>query len=79
MKDTTSSSAFSNLTKPRNSASLRHLLANILTIAICAIIFGCDDFNSMEEYCSGQLQPDTFCDISYLIGDILPFAVCNRS
>ena len=56
MKDTTISTAFSHLTEPRNSASLRHPLVNILTIAICAIICGCDDFNSMEEYGKSKIK-----------------------
>jgi len=48
MTETTISKAFSDLTDPRKSA--KHPFINILTIAICAIISGCDNFNAMEEY-----------------------------
>ena len=56
MKETTISQAFSHLTEPRNSVSVRHPLINILTIAICAIISGCDDFNAIEEYGKSKVK-----------------------
>ena len=56
MKETTISQAFSHLTEPRNSASVRHPLINILTIAVCAIISGCDDFNAIEEYGKSKIK-----------------------
>jgi predicted transposase YbfD/YdcC len=66
MKETSISQAFSHLTEPRNSASLRHPLINILTIAICAIISGCDDFNAMEEYGKSKIKWfRKFLDLQY--------------
>lgn len=56
MKETTISQAFKDLTEPRISASVRHPLVNILTIAICAIISGCDDFNAIEEYGKSKVK-----------------------
>jgi len=56
MKETTISQAFSELTEPRNSASVRHPLINILTISICAIISGCDNFNAIEEYGKSKIK-----------------------
>jgi len=56
MKETSITKAFSHLTEPRNSASVRHPLINIITIAICAIISGCDSFNDMEEYGHSKLK-----------------------
>ena len=56
MKETTISRAFSHLTEPRVAASLRHPLINILTIAVCAIISGCDDFNAIEEYGKSKIK-----------------------
>ena len=56
MKETTISQAFSHLSEPRNSASVRHPLINILTISICAIISGCDNFNAIEEYGKSKIK-----------------------
>ncbi len=50
MTETTISKAFGDLTDPRINRNLRHPLVNIITISICAIICGCDDFCSIEEY-----------------------------
>lgn len=50
MLETTISKVFHDLTDPRIDRALRHPLINILTISICAIISGCDDFNAIEEY-----------------------------
>lgn len=50
MTETTISKAFGELTDPRINRNLRHPLVNIITISICAIICGCDDFCSIEEY-----------------------------
>ncbi len=55
----------------------RHPLINIITISICAIIGGCDDFCSIEEYGKSKQEwfaefldlphgipsHDTFCDV----------------
>lgn len=56
MKETTISKIFCNLTDPRNRASVRHPLINILTIAICGIISGCDNFNTIEEYGKSKIK-----------------------
>ena len=56
VKETTISRAFSHLTEPRIAASLRHPLINILTIAVCAIISGCDNFNAIEEYGKSKIK-----------------------
>jgi predicted transposase YbfD/YdcC len=50
MATTTISKAFDSLTDPRIARTKRHPLINILTISICAIIAGCDDFQSISEY-----------------------------
>lgn len=50
MSVTTISKAFEHLTDPRIDRTKRHPLINILSIAICAIIAGCDDFQSISEY-----------------------------
>jgi len=50
MIETSISKAFGDLTDPRIKRRLRHPLINILTISICAIICGCDDFCAIEEY-----------------------------
>ena len=50
MKNTTISQVFNNLTDPRMDRRKRHSLVNILTISICAVICGCDDFSAIEEY-----------------------------
>jgi len=58
MTETTISKAFGELTDPRINRNLRHPLVNIITISICAIICGCDDFCSVEEY--GNSKADWF-------------------
>jgi predicted transposase YbfD/YdcC len=58
MTETTISKAFGDLTDPRINRRLRHPLVNILTISICAIICGCDDFCAIEEY--GKAKIDWF-------------------
>ena len=50
MSTTTISEAFKDLTDPRINRTKLHPLINILTITICAIIAGCDDFQSISEY-----------------------------
>ena len=64
MTETTISKAFSDLTDPRKSA--KHPFINILTIAICAIISGCDNFNAMEEYAKSKIKWfRKFLDLTY--------------
>ncbi len=56
MKESTISQVFSEISDPRNAASVRHPLINILTITICAIISGCDNFNDIEEYGKSKIK-----------------------
>jgi hypothetical protein len=58
MKETTISQTFSLLKVPRMDRSKRHPLVNIITISLCAIISGCDDFCSIEQY--GQAKQAWF-------------------
>ena len=58
MKETTISQTFSKITDPRINRCKRHSLVNILTISICAIICGCDDFSAIAEY--GKSKKDWF-------------------
>lgn len=41
---------FSDLPDPRRSQGRRHKLIDILTIALCAVLCGADDFTEMEEF-----------------------------
>jgi hypothetical protein len=50
MATTTISKAFDSPTDPRIDITKRHPLINILTISICAIIAGYDNFQSISEY-----------------------------
>jgi len=56
MIETSISKAFGGLTDPRIKRRLRHPLINILTISICAIICGCDDFCAIEEYGNSKID-----------------------
>jgi predicted transposase YbfD/YdcC len=56
MKQTTISQAFCQLTDPRHSRTRRHSLVNILTMAICAIISGCNDFNMIDEFSRAKID-----------------------
>lgn len=76
MTETTISKALGELTDQRINRGLRHPLVNILTISICAIIAGCDDFCATEQYGQSGIEwfrrfldlkhgtpnHDTFCD-----------------
>ena len=42
----------------RRNKNLRHSLPNVLTIALCGIICGCEEFTEMEEF--GQAKFDFF-------------------
>jgi hypothetical protein len=50
MTPTTISTTFSSLTDPRMERTKYHSLVNILTLSICAIIAGCNDFKAISEY-----------------------------
>lgn len=50
MTPTTISKTFATLSDPRVDRTKYHPLINIVTISICAIIAGCDDFASISEY-----------------------------
>ena len=56
MTETTISKAFGELTEPRINRNIRHPLVNIITISICAIICGCDDFKSIEQYGNSKIE-----------------------
>ncbi|WP_245737452.1 ISAs1 family transposase [Xenorhabdus japonica] len=58
MKATTLSNTFGHLTDPRLNRTKQHLLIDILTISICAVICGCESFNAIEEY--GKSKEDWF-------------------
>ncbi|HEX9718208.1 MAG TPA: ISAs1 family transposase [Ramlibacter sp.] len=49
---------FGELPDPRRQAGRRHYLSDLLTIAICAVICGADDFESMAEF--GQSKWEWF-------------------
>ena len=80
MTETTISKAFSDLTDPRIQRRIRHPLVNILTISICAIICGCDDFYSIEEYGQSKIKWfDSFLDLKHGIPSHDTFSdVLNR-
>ncbi len=77
MTPTTISKVFSSVSDPRMNRTKRHSLTNILTISICAIIAGCDDFEAISEYGKSKISwfaefldlthgipsPDTFNDV----------------
>ncbi|MCH9691200.1 MAG: ISAs1 family transposase [Gammaproteobacteria bacterium] len=50
VKETTITQAFGDLTDPRMRRTQLHSLTSIITISICAIISGCNDFCSIAEY-----------------------------
>lgn len=47
---------FSQLSDPRRSQGRRHKLIDILTIALCAVLCGADDFTEIEEF--GQTKEE---------------------
>jgi hypothetical protein len=64
MRATTISQLFAALTDPRMSRRRDHSLLNILTISLCAIISGCEDFNAIEMYGKSKLDWfKTFLDL----------------
>uniref|UniRef100_UPI0018AFEB50 transposase family protein n=1 Tax=Xenorhabdus bovienii TaxID=40576 RepID=UPI0018AFEB50 len=58
MQATTLSHAFGHLTDLRVNRTKQYALIDILTISICAVICGCEDFNAIEEY--GKSKEDWF-------------------
>ena len=54
---TTIKDYFSNITEPRDS-NKRHNLLDIITLALCAVICGCDGWEQMEEF--GHTKYDWF-------------------
>jgi predicted transposase YbfD/YdcC len=56
MTPTTISKVFSSLEDPRMDRAKHHPLINIITISICAIIAGCDDFQSISEYGKSKIN-----------------------
>lgn len=66
MTPTTISKAFAHLSDPRMDRTKYHPLINILTIAICAIIAGCNDFASISEYGKSKRRWfDRFLDLTH--------------
>lgn len=66
MKTTTISESFANLPDPRIKRSQHHPLANIITITLCAVICGCDNFNAIEEYGKAKRSwLETFLDMPH--------------
>ncbi|RLV61062.1 ISAs1 family transposase [Parashewanella curva] len=66
MKTTTISQHFANLPDPRIKRTQHHPLVNILTITLCAVICGCDNFNAIEEYGKSKKQWfETFLDMPH--------------
>lgn len=80
MTETTISKAFGELTDPRINRNLRHPLVNILTISICAIICGCDNFYAIEEYGNSKIKWfEDFLDLKHGIPSHDTFSdVLNR-
>lgn len=58
MKPTTLSESFTTLKDPRLDRAKRHSLINIITIAICAVICGADNFVTMASF--GRAKKDWF-------------------
>lgn len=50
MKKTTITTAFGHINDPRMNRTKRHNLIDIITISICAIISGCDNFCTIAKY-----------------------------
>lgn len=50
MTETSITQAFSSLEDPRNKYPPSHSLLNIITIAICGVICGADNFSAIEEF-----------------------------
>jgi predicted transposase YbfD/YdcC len=64
MRATTISQLFEDLTDPRMDRRKSHSLINILTISLCAIISGCEDFCAIEAYGIAKLSWfKTFLDL----------------
>ncbi len=66
MENTTLSESFEVLKDPRLERARRHSLINIITIAICAVICGADNFVSMASF--GRAKKEwfqTFLDLPY--------------
>ena len=64
MDPTIITKAFDSLTDTRIDRTKRHPLINILTISICAIIAGCNDFQFISEY--GKSKKSWFEKFLYL-------------
>jgi hypothetical protein len=55
---------FAMLTDPRSDHTKRHYLLDLLTIALCAIISGADEWVAMAEYGNAKREwLDTFLDL----------------
>ncbi len=47
---------FSHINDPRQAHKIKHLLNEILFVAVLAIIAGCNDFNEIEKYCEQKFK-----------------------
>jgi predicted transposase YbfD/YdcC len=64
MENTTLSESFETLKDPRLERAKRHSLINIITIAICAVICGADNFVSMASFGRAKKEWfETFLDL----------------
>ncbi|MDR1471793.1 MAG: transposase family protein [Synergistaceae bacterium] len=63
-RETSISKCFLNISDPRDEVKTRHSLLNILTIVLCAVIGGSEDFYDIEEFarCKGSFF-QTFLDL----------------
>lgn len=63
-RETSVSRHFIKVTDPRIPNKTRHSLLNILTIVLCAVISGSEDFYDIEEYAESKLEFfQTFLDL----------------
>ena len=56
MNTTTLSEIFKKFKDPRMARAQRHPLINIITMAICAVICGADNFVTMAEFARSTYQ-----------------------
>jgi len=62
--ETSISKHFISITDPRMSGKVRHSLLNILTVVLCAVISGSDDFYDIAEYAENkQAFFETFLEL----------------
>src|SRR5512142_2222871 len=67
---------FAHLEDPRVERTKVHLLLDIVTIALCAVIAGAESWNDIEEF--GGVMEDFFADFLELPGGIPSHDTFNR-